>query len=239
MITSRPTEARSGVPLHQAGDPEPAVTTRTATSNYGKVVTQAWDRVHPRLTHRTAWLDHEGELPLIEGTLVRLEVEHLSKGRAAPAVWLWSSKTGATDADVDRAWQAFLRRFDLEHTFRLFKQTLGWRKPRLREPEAADRWTWLIIAAYAQLRLARPLTQDLRHPWEKPATPNRITPPPGSAGPFGTPASTCPAPPERRNPTGPAQGPPGTKDRDRAPRYDVGKTVRREKTLIALQRLKG
>lgn len=108
--------------------------------------------------------------------MVRLEVEYLSKGRAAPAVWLWSSKTGATDADVDRAWQAFLRRFDLEHTFRLFKQTLGWTKPRLREPEAADRWTWLIIAAYTQLRLARPLTQDLRHPWEKPAAPNRLTP---------------------------------------------------------------
>lgn len=108
--------------------------------------------------------------------MVRLEVEYLSKGRAAPAVWLWSSKTGATDADVDRAWQAFLRRFDLEHTFRLFKQTLGWTKPRLREPEAADRWTWLIIAAYTQLRPARPLTQDLRHPWEKPAAPNRLTP---------------------------------------------------------------
>jgi hypothetical protein len=73
--------------------PEPAIITRTATTNYGKAVTQAWDRVHPRLTHRAARLDHEGEPPLIEGTLIRLEVEHLSKDRAAPAVWLWSSKT--------------------------------------------------------------------------------------------------------------------------------------------------
>ncbi|WSU86676.1 transposase (plasmid) [Streptomyces globisporus] len=156
--------------------PEPAVTTRTATTNYGKAVTQAWDRAHPRLTHRAAWLDHEGELLLVEGTLIRLEVEHLSKDRAAPAVWLWSSKTCADDADVDRAWQAFLRHFDLEHTFRLFKQTLGWTRPRLREPEAADRWTWLIIAAYTQLRLARPIIHDLRHPWEKPAAPHRRTP---------------------------------------------------------------
>lgn len=31
--------------------------------------------------------------------------------------------------DVDRARQALLRRFDLEHTFRLFKQTLGWIRP--------------------------------------------------------------------------------------------------------------
>lgn len=29
----------------------------------------------------------------------------------------------------------------------MFKQTLGWTRPRLRGPEAAGRWTWLIIAA--------------------------------------------------------------------------------------------
>ncbi|MFK4692958.1 hypothetical protein RKD22_005893 [Streptomyces pristinaespiralis] len=37
--------------------PEPAVTTRTATANHGKAVTQVWDRVHPPLTHRASWLD--------------------------------------------------------------------------------------------------------------------------------------------------------------------------------------
>lgn len=164
-----------------------------------------WDRVHPRLTHRAARLDHEGEFPLIEGTLIRLEAEHLSKDREAPAVWLWSSKTGATDTDVDRAWQAFLRRFDPEHTFRLFKQTLGWTKPRLREPGTApDRWTWLIIAASTQLRLARPWpgtcgTRGRSRPHQADSHP------PGSAGRSRTSASTCPAPPEHRNPTGQAQ----------------------------------
>jgi hypothetical protein len=64
----------------------------------------------------------------------------------------------------DRCWQSFLRRFDIEHTFRLFQQTLGWIKPRLRSFEAADRWTWLVIAAYARLRLARPLAADFRRP---------------------------------------------------------------------------
>ena len=48
----------------------------------------------------------------------------------------------------------------LEHTFRLFKQVLGWTVPKIRDPEAADRWTWLIITAHAQLRLARPLAGD-------------------------------------------------------------------------------
>ena len=79
-------------------------------------------------------------------------------------------------ADVDRLWQSFLRRFDLEHTFRLFKQVLGWTIPKIRDPRAADRWTWLIIAVHAQLRLARPLADDLRLPWERPALPGRLTP---------------------------------------------------------------
>lgn len=109
--------------------PEAAVTTATDTVNYGKAEARARDRVHPRLTHRSAWLEHDGELPIVEGTLVRLKVEHLSKEREAPRVWLWSSKTGATPADVDRLWQVFLRRFDLEHTFRFGKQTLGWTTP--------------------------------------------------------------------------------------------------------------
>ncbi|WP_308295460.1 transposase, partial [Streptomyces sp. PSAA01] len=70
--------------------PEPAITTVTDTTNYGKAEAQAWDRVHPRITHRSAWLDHDGELPLVEGTLMRLKVEHLSKERDAPPLWLWS-----------------------------------------------------------------------------------------------------------------------------------------------------
>ncbi|WP_328793582.1 hypothetical protein [Streptomyces sp. NBC_00273] len=50
------------------------------------------------------------------------------------------------------------------HTFRLLKQTLGWTRPELREPDAADRRTSLITAAHPQRLLARPLTRDLRPP---------------------------------------------------------------------------
>jgi hypothetical protein len=35
--------------------------------------------------------------------------------------------------------EAFLHRFDLEHTFRLFKQVLGWTAPKIRGPQAAPR----------------------------------------------------------------------------------------------------
>jgi hypothetical protein len=130
-------------------------------------------------------------------------VDHLPGDRDPKPVWLWSSVTGAAPAEVDRRWQAFWRRFDLEHTFRLFKQVLGWTAPKLRDPATADRWTWIVIACHAQLRLARPLADDLRLPWERPAPPRRLTRP-GSAGRSTTSTRPCPARPVRRNPASPA-----------------------------------
>lgn len=156
--------------------PDPAHVTLTDTTRYGTATATSWDRLHPRLTHRGCWADHDGELPVIPGTLIRLQVDHLPGDRDPKPVWLWSSRIDATAADVNRWWQSFLRRFDLEHTFRLLKQTLGWTAPKIRTPAAGDRWTWLIIAAHTQLRLARPLAQDLRKPWERPAPPGRLTP---------------------------------------------------------------
>jgi len=98
------------------------------------------------------------------------------RGRVANIVPLTRAGTGADTALVERLSQGFLRRFDIEHTFRMIKQTLGWTRPKLRDPEAADRWTWLIVACYTQLRRARPLVEDLHRPWEKPARPDRQTP---------------------------------------------------------------
>ena len=196
-------------------------------------MTAAWDRVHPRLTHRAAWLDHDGPLPVIEGTLIRLQVDYLPGDRDPKPVWLWWSRTGALPADIDRCWQSFLRRFDLEHTFRFFKQVLGWTVPKIRDPAAADRWTWLIIACHAQLRLARPLAADLRRPWERPAAAGAADPGPG-------PPRVPEHPREGRPPAGapkpgkPGPGrPPGSKNRHPAPRHDVGKTTKRELTLKA------
>jgi hypothetical protein len=64
----------------------------------------------------------------------------------------------------------------IEHTVRFCKQTLGWATPRPRHPEQAERWTWLVLAAYAQLRLARQVAGDQRLPWERPRPPGRLSP---------------------------------------------------------------
>ncbi|WP_308314341.1 NF041680 family putative transposase [Streptomyces sp. GbtcB7] len=211
------------------GDPatwgaEQAVTV-TDTRLYGKATAQAWDRLHPRLTRRAAWIGHDGLLPIIEGTVIRLTVENLPSGGVNKPVWLWWSGTSATAEEVDRCWQSFLRRFDLEHTFRLFKQTLGWTRPRLRSSEAANRWTWLVIAVYAQLRLARPLATDLRRPWEKPTPPNRLTPARVRRG-FRNLRAKAGSPAGAPKPSRPGPGrPPGSKNQRPTPRHEVGRVL--------------
>ncbi|MFD4954228.1 hypothetical protein [Streptomyces sp. NPDC058451] len=53
--------------------------------------------------------------------MIWLTVEHLPGDRYPKTVWLWSSTPDATPAAIDLWWQSFLRRFDLEHAFRLFR----------------------------------------------------------------------------------------------------------------------
>jgi hypothetical protein len=172
----RPRHGRKLAFGEPASWPAPALTTLTDTTQYGTAAAMAWPRLHQRLEHRGSWENHDGELPIVEGTLIRLAVDHLPGKRDAEPVWLWSSRAAATTEEVNRTWQAFLRRFDIEHTFRFLKQTLGWTRPKLRDPAAADRWTWLVIAAYAQLHLARDLAEDIRLPWQQPCPPGRLTP---------------------------------------------------------------
>ena len=208
--------------------PSPAVTTITPTGRYGAAAARSWQRLHTKLEHRGSWAHHHGELPVVEGTLIQLAVDHLPGDRNPKPIWLWSSATCADPVQVNRCWQAFLRRFDLEHTFRLFKQVLGWTAPKIRDPAAADRWTWLIIAAYAQLRLARPLTADLRRPWERPAPPGRLTPARVRRG-FRRLRATTAQPASAPKPSRPGPGrPPGSKNRHPTTHHNVGKN--RDKT---------
>jgi DDE superfamily endonuclease len=214
--------------LDQPGTwPPPDHATSTLTTRYGTAQARAWTRLHPRLTHRGAWLDHDGELPIIEGALIRLAVDHLPGDRTPKPVWLWTSDPHASAEDVDRAWQGFLRRFDIEHTFRFLKQHLGWTTPKLRDPDAADRWTWLVIAAHTQLRLARDLTDDLRRRWERPCPPGRLTPARVRRG-FRHLRPKIALPASAPKPSRPGPGrPPGSRNHHRAPRHDVGKTTKR------------
>jgi hypothetical protein len=220
--------------------PEPAQRTVTVTSRYGTAQAMAWARLHQKLTSRAGWEDHDGPLPVIEGTIIRLHViDHPPGYRPLEPMWLWSSRPDASPDEVNRIWQAYLRRFDLEHTFRFFKQALGWTRPRLRDPAAADRWTWLILACYAQLRLARTLATGLRLPWQRPCPPGRLTPARVRRG-FRNIRQTLPGMTAAPKPGKPGPGrPPGSKNRRPATRHDVGKTVKREEPKKKTSRQKG
>ena len=92
--------------------PAAAVTTITDTTRYGTATAMAQGRLHQRLGSRCGWEDHDGNLPVSEGTLIRLSVAHLPGHRDAEPLWLWSSRAGTSAGEVDRTWQAFLRRLD-------------------------------------------------------------------------------------------------------------------------------
>jgi hypothetical protein len=157
--------------------PAPDVELHSDDDRYGTVHVAAWHHLHPKLGCRGHWRDFETP-PIVSGTVVRVDVEHLPKptSRTKKTLWLWVATGAETPVDLDTCWRAYLRRFDIEHTFRFVKNTLGWTTPSVRTPEQADRWTRLIIAAYTQLRLARGLVDDHRLPWERRARPGRLTP---------------------------------------------------------------
>jgi hypothetical protein len=148
---------------------------------YGTVRVRAWRQLYPKTQGEHAQRAARVRRPIVRGTLLLVEVSRLPQQTREPqALWLWwhGAPAGA-DAempDLDRAWRAHVRRFDVEPTFRFLKQTLNWTVPRIRHPEQADRWTWLVVLAYTQLRLARPLAQDQPLPWQRSQPPGNLTP---------------------------------------------------------------
>jgi hypothetical protein len=82
---------RHGAAFRLAGKqpwPAPAVTTATETTRYGTARAAAWGRLHQQLAARAGWEGFDGELPIVEGTLIRLHVDHLPGDRSPEPLWL-------------------------------------------------------------------------------------------------------------------------------------------------------
>ncbi|HEY7606968.1 MAG TPA: NF041680 family putative transposase [Actinomycetes bacterium] len=154
--------------------PTPTAALTCQDDQYGIVTVACWAGLHPK-QQRHPGHGTRGPRPIVRGTIIRVQVERVpAKTRPPKVLWLWWSGPGPLDLDL--AWRAYVRRFDLEHTVRFAKQTLGWTTPRPRHPEQAERWTWLVLASYAQLRLAREVATDARLPWERPRPRPRLSP---------------------------------------------------------------
>ena len=154
--------------------PTPSATLTCQDDQYGSVTVKAWGGLHPK-QQRHPGHGNRGPRPIVRGTILRVQVQRVpAKTRPPKVLWLWWAGPG--ELDLDLVWRAYVRRVDLEHTVRFCKQTLGWTMPRPRHPAQADRWTWLVLAAYTQLRLARQIAGDQRLPWERPRPQPRLSP---------------------------------------------------------------
>ncbi len=141
---------------------------------YGYVHVRAWRELHARAQNHPGRGTRKTK-PVIRGTLILLEVSKLPRETRQPRTfWLWWRGPGLPDLAF--LWRAYVRRFDLEHTFRFLKTTLNWQTPRLRHPEQADLWSWLVLLAFTQLRLSKSMVEDVKLPWQRPQERQRMTP---------------------------------------------------------------
>ena len=141
---------------------------------YGHVRVRAWSNLHAKAQNHPTRGTRKTKA-VVKGTLVLLEVSKLPRETREPrAFWLWWRGPGVPELAL--LWRAYVRRFDLEHTFRFLKTTLNWQTPRLRHPEQTNLWSWLVLLAFTQLRFAKRIVEDVKLPWQRPQEPARMTP---------------------------------------------------------------
>jgi len=199
-------------PLPPAPEPDEELTL-PGTPLYGTVRAEAWHGVHPQVHGDRGWFAGRDKLPVPRGTLIHVTAERLPDGRDPHRqLWLWHAGPGPLS--LDELWRAYLARFDIEHAIRTLKGTLGLTAAKVRAPGQADRWARVVIAAHAQLLLARPLAADLRRPWEKHPDPARPLSP-GRVRRGSATSGTTPGPPlVSRNQPDPAPAGPREPARD-------------------------
>jgi hypothetical protein len=68
--------------------PTPDVESTTTDVRYGTVKVSACHGLHPKLGRRGHWADHD-ESPIVAGTVIRVDVQHLPKPTSATKKTLW------------------------------------------------------------------------------------------------------------------------------------------------------
>lgn len=99
----------------------PTATYSTQDRQYGTVQVHAWAGLHPQ-QHNHGTRGTRQPRTSVPRTLVRGQVARLPARVQPPKVlWLWWHGPGRPDLAL--LWRAYVRRFDVEHTFRFVKQT--------------------------------------------------------------------------------------------------------------------
>jgi hypothetical protein len=132
--------------------PTPTATLACHDDQYGTVTVAAWSGLHPK-QQRHPGHGTRGPRPIVRGTIIRVQVERVpARTRPPKVLWLWWAGPAGGQLDLDLTWRAYIRRFDLEHTVRFCKQTLGWTTPGPAipsRPTAGPGWCWPPTPSYA------------------------------------------------------------------------------------------
>jgi DDE superfamily endonuclease len=90
----------------------PTASLVTVDDQYGTVTVQAWAGLHPK-QHRHPGHGSGAPRPIVRGTILRVQVQRIpARTRPPKVLWLWSAGPGVVDLNL--AWRAYVRRFDLE-----------------------------------------------------------------------------------------------------------------------------
>ena len=122
-----PEPRRHGASRFECADPgtwdEPGQVLIREDDRYGLIIVMSWDGLRPKLACRGRF-ETMDKPPIIRCHLIRITVEKLPNGRAAPGpLWLWWAGPGRPDLDLCA--RSYLHRFDMEHTWRFAKTGLG------------------------------------------------------------------------------------------------------------------
>ena len=148
----------------EATHPAPARSASLDDPTHGTVRVDVWPDQHVQGAHDAPF------------TVVRVQVARLPR-HATPPKPLWLAWIGGeVPEDLLELWRWYCARFTAEHGFRFLKHDLGWTTVRPRDPQAADRWSWLLALGLWQLWLARGLVADRCLPWERPLPPDHLSP---------------------------------------------------------------
>jgi hypothetical protein len=92
--------------------PVPTATLTCQDDQYGTVTVKAWSGLHPK-QQRHPGHGTRGPRPIVRGTILRVQVQRVpARTRPPKVLWLWWAGPGSCDLDL--AWRAYVRRFDLE-----------------------------------------------------------------------------------------------------------------------------
>ena len=142
---------------------EPEQTLESIEPKLGRIKLRKWDNLHFRGSPQ-----HSMTLILVE------RLDPTGQLKTQP---LWLAWVGLEMPPLTEIWQLYLRRFTIEHWYRLAKQTLHWTVPKLSTPEQCQRWSDLMPLVTWQLWLAQDLVRETRLPWQKSLselTPGRV-----------------------------------------------------------------